>query len=285
MSRIDPTHRICALFGHPVGHSLSPAIHNAAFAALGIPLVYVAHDIAPGQIKEGIAAIRTLNYRGLSVTIPHKVCALSCMDEVDPTANAIGCINTVVNDNGRLRGYNSDGRGALNALREAGADPKGQRVLMLGSGGGARAISMTLALEARPQNLSILSIDDTELTKLTNDITQRSGLKVDGLTLNDHNLKYAINQSDILLHCTPVGQSPNQSQSLVPTSLLRNDLAVFDIVYNPRRTQLLQQAAAAGCRIIEGVEMFLGQALVQFELWTGKKPPVEVMRQVLLERL
>jgi shikimate dehydrogenase len=285
MSRIDPSYRVCALLGHPVGHSLSPAIHNAAFAALGVPLVYVAHDVTPGRVAEAIQAVRTLDYRGLSVTIPHKVAALACMDEVDATARAIGCINTVVNENGRLLGYNCDGRGALNALRDAGVDPTGRRVVILGSGGAARAVSMTVAFEARPTQLTILSIAADELTTLCRDISERAGVKVDGKALTEASLKDALANADMLLQCTPVGQSPNHEQSLVPAAFLRPSLAVFDVVYNPRHTLLLQQAAAAGCRIIEGVEMFLGQALVQSELWTGKKPPVEVMRRVLLEHL
>jgi shikimate dehydrogenase len=129
MSQIEPGFRLCALIGHPVGHSLSPAMHNAGFEALGLPLVYVAHDIAPGHVPEAIAAARALGYRGLSVTIQHKVAAIECMDAVNDTARAIGCINTVVNDEGRLTGFNSDGRGALNALREAGADPDRKSVV------------------------------------------------------------------------------------------------------------------------------------------------------------
>lgn len=127
MLNIEPHYRLCALFGHPVGHSLSPAIHNAAFAKLGLPYLYVACDIPPGGVPAAMEAIRTLNYRGLSVTIPHKIAALACMDEVDPTARGIGCINTVVNENGRLIGYNCDGRGALNALRNATIDPLGRK--------------------------------------------------------------------------------------------------------------------------------------------------------------
>jgi shikimate dehydrogenase len=285
MSRIDPGFKVCALFGHPVGHSLSPALHNAAFDALGLPLVYVAHDIQPGHVAEAIAAARTLGYRGLSVTIPHKVAALDCVDEVDATARAIGCINTIVNDGGRLLGTNSDGLGALHALRQAGADPQGRRVVLLGAGGASRALAMTLAFEARPAEMVLLGVVPEELERLVRDVAQRSGANVVGHILTEPVLEGALARADLLLQCTPVGQHPKVEESLVPRALLRPELTVFDAVYNPRRTRLLRDAAAAGCRVVEGAEMFLGQALVQFELWTGKKPPVEVMRRVLQERL
>ncbi len=151
MRAIDAKTTVCGLFGHPVGHSLSPEIHNAAFAALGLPFVYVAHDVEPGNVLKAMEGVRAMGYRGLSITIPHKVTALECVDEVDETARIIGCINTVVNENGHLIGSNSDGLGALSALRDAGADPEGSRTLVLGSGGAARAIAVTIAREALPR--------------------------------------------------------------------------------------------------------------------------------------
>ena len=285
MPSIDAKTKVCALFGHPVGHSLSPAMHNAAFEALGLPYVYVAHDVQPGCVARALDGIRVMGYRGLSVTIPHKVEAMQGVDEVDPTAQGIGCINTVVNENGRLLGYNSDGRGALNALRDAGADPQGKRVLMLGSGGAARAIAMTLACEAPPERICILGVQLDELEKLIADVAQRGESSVLGTELTEHALRDEIAAADVLLHCSPIGMHPKEDASLVPAELFREGLAVFDAVYNPRRTRLLKDAAAAGCRTIEGIEMFLGQAYVQFELWTGRPAPRDVMRRVVEEKL
>lgn len=285
MPHIDAKTRVCALYGHPVGHSLSPALHNAAFDALELPFVYVAHDVQPGCVARALDGIRVMGYRGLSVTIPHKVEAMQGVDHVDPIAQGIGCINTVVNDDGRLVGYNSDGLGALGALRDAGADPEGKEVLLLGSGGAARAIAISIAREAPPKQLRILGVKMDELDGLVQDVAQCGEATVVGQELTDSTLESAIAQADILLHCSPIGMHPNEGNSLVPPHMLREQMVVFDAVYNPRRTQLLQDAAAAGCRTIEGIEMFLGQAYVQFELWTGQPAPRDVMRQVVEEKL
>lgn len=285
MLAIDAKTRVCGLLGHPVGHSLSPAMHNAAFEALDLPYVYVAHDVQPQDVVKALEGIRALGYRGLSVTIPHKVEAMRGVDEVDSTAEGIGCINTVVNDNGRLLGYNSDGQGALNALRDAGCDPQGKRVLMLGSGGAARAIAMTLACEAPPAQIRILGVQADELQRLVDDLARRGRSPASGSPLDDHSLSAELAAAEVLLHCSPTGMHPHPDASLVPPELFRPGLVVFDAVYNPRRTRLLNEAAAAGCRTVEGIEMFLGQAYVQFQLWTGRQAPREVMRRVVEEKL
>lgn len=285
MSRIDAKTRVCALFGHPVGHSRSPEIHNAGFEALGLPYVYVAHDVLPGMVEQALRGIRVMGYRGLSVTIPHKVEAMHGVDQVDPIAQGIGCINTVVNDDGRLIGYNSDGLGALRALRAAGVDPCGTRTVVLGSGGAARAIAMTIARETPPAELTILGVVPDELARLAADVRQHSAATVEPVALTAESLAQAVPRADLLLHCSPVGMHPREDESLVPPELLRREQAVFDAVYNPRQTRLLREAAQAGCRTIEGIEMFLGQAYVQFELWTGRPAPQDVMRRALEDRL
>lgn len=285
MSGISAKTQVCGILGHPVGHSLSPAIHNAAFEALSLDFVYVGHDVVPSGLAAAIDGIRALGYRGLSITIPHKIGALACVDEVDPTAAAIGCINTIVNNSGRLVGYNSDGRGALGALVRAGADPSGRRVVILGAGGAARAIAMTLAMESKPEKLVILGVVPEELAKLTSDVKDRCSAVVEGIPLNEEALAEALGEADLLLHTTPIGMAPKVGDTLVPRHLFRKGLVVFDAVYNPRRTRLIQEAAAEGCTTVEGLEMFLGQAIVQFELWTQKAAPVELMRRILDQKL
>lgn len=285
MLSINAQTRVCALFGHPVGHSLSPEIHNAAFEALGLPYVYVAHDIPPGSVVRALEGIRVLGYRGLSVTIPHKVEAMEGVDEVDETARIIGCINTVVQEEGRLLGYNSDGRGALNALRDAGADPRGSETLILGSGGAARAIAITLAREAPPARITMLGVERDQLDQLAAHVRDQGTSTVAHAQLTDEALGSAMAHADIVLHCSPVGMHPREEASLVPSALLRKGQTVFDAVYNPRRTRLIQEAERAGCRTVLGLEMFLGQAFVQFELWTGRAAPRDVMRGVVEQKL
>ncbi len=282
---IDAETKTCALLGHPVGHSLSPAIHNAAFEALGLNFLYVAHDVSPGELPRAVDGARVMGYRGLSVTIPHKAAALECVDEADATARGIGCINTVVNDGGRLLGYNSDGLGALGALREAGVDPRGGRVLLLGSGGAARAVAVTLAIEAPPERLRILGVEPEELERLVADVGRSGPGPVTGGELSADSLREEFSRAEIVLQCTPVGMHPETEKSLVPPDFLKKEQVVFDAVYNPRRTRLLRDAEAAGCRTVEGIEMFLGQAAAQFELWTGRKAPTEAMRKVVEKRL
>lgn len=285
MSQIGGKTQVCAVIGHPIGHSLSPAIHNAGFQALGLDYVYVAHDVLPDAVAPAIAGMRALGYRGLSVTIPHKIAAMACVDEVDDVARGIGCINTILNDGGRLYGRNSDGQGALNALRAAGLDPVGARVLVLGSGGAARAVAMTLSIEAPPERMAVLGVVPDELERLVSDLRERRSSRVEGIALTPESSRTELGNADIVLQCTPVGMHPNVDQSPVDASALSPRLAVFDAVYNPKKTRLLRDAEAVGCTIVPGLEMFLGQALVQFELWTGQRAPQDVMRKVLEERL
>jgi len=285
MTRIDASFKVCALLGFPAHHSMGPAIHNTAFEQLGLPFVYVAQDVAPPDLTAAFAGVRALGYRGLSITMPHKIAALDLVDEVDATARAIGCINTVVNNGGHLVGYNSDGQGALDALARAGIAIRDRRVLVLGSGGAARAVAMTVALHGQPAELSILGVVEDELARLGRDITDKSATLVRTQKLDDGSLVPALERAEVLLHCTPVGMTPDTDRTIVPSKLLRPDLAVFDAVYNPRRTRLLKEAAALGCPVVEGMEMFLGQAMVQFSLWTGTAAPVQAMRQVIEARL
>jgi shikimate dehydrogenase len=156
---------------------------------------------------------------------------------------------------------------------------------VLGSGGAARAISITIAREAAPDVMTILGVDTEELNKLIADVQERGQTAVRGGSLDEQRLKDEMVKSEIVLHCSPVGMHPREDQSLVPSHLLRDGMVVFDAVYNPRQTKLLQDARAAGCRTIQGLEMFLGQAYVQFELWTGQKAPRDVMRRVVEAKL
>jgi shikimate dehydrogenase len=275
--------QFCGVIGNPVEHSLSPAIHNAAFQKLGLNFVYLAFRVE--AIGDAIKGLRALgNFRGASVTIPHKVAAVSFLDSVEPTARHIGAINTIVATGGTLTGYNTDATGALRALREGGVTLKGQRVVMLGSGGAARAIAFALGTEADIARLTILGIDDRERTALVRDLRSKTGITVQESQLDEGMLRKILPETHVLIHCTPMGMSPKVHETSVPSTLLHAGLTVMDIVYNPRDTQLLKHAKAAGCRTIPGFEMFLHQAVAQFELWTDQVAPVDVMRAVLESR-
>lgn len=275
--------QFCGVIGNPVEHSLSPAIHNAAFRKLGLNYVYLAWKV--DAIGEAIKGLRALgNFRGASVTIPHKVSAVPFLDDVESTARHIGAINTIVAEQGRLIGYNTDATGSVRALKEGGVTLARQRVVLLGSGGAARAIAFALAAESGIATLTVLGVDDKERSTLASDLRSKTNVAIEDAFLDNSTLGRTIPEAQILIHCTPVGMSPKVDATCVPASLLHPGLAVMDIVYTPRETKLLADARNAGCRTIPGLEMFLNQAAAQFELWTNRPAPVDVMRAVLESR-
>jgi len=280
---INARTQLCGVIGNPVEHSLSPAIHNAAFQKLGLNFVYLAFRVE--AIEDAVKGLRALgNFRGASVTIPHKMAAVPFLDIVEPTARHIGAINTIVATEGTLTGYNTDATGALRALREGAVALKGRQVTMLGSGGAARAIAFALGAEAGIDRLTILGIDAQERTALARDLQSNTGMIVQELPLDERTLRKVLPDTHVLIHCTPMGMWPKVHDTSVPATLLHAGLTVMDIVYNPRDTQLLKDAKAAGCRTIPGLEMFLHQAAAQFELWTNQAAPADVMRSVLESR-
>lgn len=280
---IDAQTKFCGVIGNPVGHSLSPAIHNAAFRKLGLNFVYLAWQVE--TIGDAIKGLRALgNFRGASVTIPHKVAAIPFLDRVETTARRIGAINTIVAEKGELVGCNTDATGALRALREGGVELKGRAIVILGSGGAARAIAFAVAAESRAEKLTLLGIDDLERATLAQEIRSQGALTVEDFPLDETALRRALPDAQVLIHCTPVGMCPHADSTCVPASLLHAGLSVMDIVYNPLETRLLKDAKRGGCKTIPGLEMFLNQAVTQFELWTSQPAPVDVMRQVLESR-
>lgn len=281
---ISPATRLCAVIGNPVSHSLSPALHNAAFNALGLDFVYTAFRVE--DLKNAINGMRALeNFRGLSVTIPHKIEILDYMDHVSELDRSIGSINTVINDGGRLTGVGTDGAGAMKSLLDAGVKLDGARVLMLGAGGASRAIAFTLALKNRLGELLLTDINLSTLEALANDLRNGSPARITRFPLEATGLADAAAGADVIINCTPVGMHPKEDATVLPSELLKSGQAVFDIVYNPLETRLLKEAKAAGCLAISGVEMFINQAVLQFELFTGEAAPVDIMRQVVMARL
>lgn len=281
---ISPATRLCAVIGNPVSHSLSPALHNAAFNALGLDFVYVAFRVE--DLKSAISGMRALqNFRGMSVTIPHKIEIINYLDEVAEVDRFIGSVNTVISEDGRLCGFGTDGPGALKALLDSGVSLDGARVLMLGAGGASRAIAFTLAASARLDSLVVMDINEQVMNALAADLKAGTSANVETSFLDDATICSRVPQADIIINCTPVGMHPREDATLVPAGLMRSDQVVFDVVYTPLETRLLKEAASRGCRTVSGVEMFINQAVLQFERFTGESAPLEVMRQVVMERL
>ena len=264
------TPQLYALFGNPVGHSLSPLMLQTAFDRMNVAAQYVACCVA--DLPRAVEGIRGLNIRGVSVTLPFKTEIIPLLDEIDEEARRIGAVNTIRNDNGRLTGYNTDADGLMRDLAEV-LPPAGRRVAILGAGGAARAA----AFGALREGATVL-------------IVNRTAGKGEKLARECGGAFYPLSdfariEGDILINTTSVGLSPSVDQSPVPAECLARFPLVVDVIYNPLKTRLLRDADAAGCRTRNGVGMFVHQGAEQIRLWTGRTPPVDLMRQVVLERL
>lgn len=252
--------------GNPVRHSLSPVMFNQAFAETGYNAVYAAFEVT--SVQDAVNAVRSLGIRGVSITIPHKVTVLEFLDEVDPLAAEIGAVNTIINRNGRLIGFNSDSLGAVKAIEEV-TRLDGKRIVILGAGGAARAIGF--GVQAKGAGVTIVN------RSIANGETLAKALNADFTPLQDlHRL-----DADILINTTSVGMTPDSLRSPVDDTVFRSGMLVMDIVYAPLHTCFLRQARNTGCMTINGLSMLVHQAAFQFELWTGLPAPTGVMQQSL----
>ena len=275
--------KVCAIIGDPVEHSLSPIIHNAAFKELGLNLVYVAFTVTTRELQTAILGAKSLGLWGLNVTMPHKNAVMNYLDEVDSTAKSIGAVNTVLNNNGRLIGYNTDGNGTMIALQENGVYLKEKKLVLIGAGGAAKAIAYQAAQDV--EELVILNRTPEKAKKLAEMLQKSFGKKVKGVALSSEVLEEELETTDILVNATSVGMDPDVNSSPVPSSLLRRDLCVMDIVYNPLETRLAADAKSVGAKVVSGIEMLIYQGAVAFEIWTNCPAPTEVMRKAALNEL
>jgi len=275
--------KVFGVFGDPIGHSLSPAMHNAAFSALGMDCVYHAFRVKPEKLENAILGAEAMGFGGLNLTVPLKEAALK-LDFIkpDPLAAKIGAVNTIVFRDGEILGYNTDGLGARQALLETAVEIKGSKVLITGAGGAARAISFQLAADGA--KVTIANRTEERAVELAKDISAaKLPGKVKGTGLSG--LGNLIREADILINTTTLGMHPHEDASIAQAEDLHPELTVFDIVYNPLETKLLRDAKAAGAKTVSGVLMLVYQGAEAFRLWTGAEPPVELMKITVLEVL
>ncbi len=277
MRVIDAHTGLCAIIGHPVGHSLSPRIFNAAFDAAGLNYVYLAFDVTDvGGFVTGMRA--TPGFRGLAVTIPHKLAVIPHLDALDPLARKIGSVNTVTHADGKLVGSTTDGLGALRAFDRAGVDLTGLRILFLGSGGAARAVAFTFADRCAPAFITIAGRTPANVESLAKDLRGATSVPVKTADLSG-DASALMAGHDVIVQSTSVGmQGKEAGKSPIPPETLLPHHVVFDMVYRPHRTPLIQAAERAGCTVVYGIEMLLQLAAIQFEGWTGTAAPLDGMR-------
>jgi len=281
MLRISGKTKALGLLGWPVEHSLSPAMHNAAFKHLGLDCCYLTFPVKPELLKDAVKAVRALNLTGVNVTVPHKEKVIPFLDKVDKEAAFIGAVNTIVNQSAsggdKLIGYNTDGRGFMKLLSEARISVKDKNVLILGAGGASRAIGYYLCRSA--SKLFLYDIDRKKAGKL---ISALKKIKGNVFSYQQSAISSQLKDIDIIINATPLGLKKGDPLP-VDINLLKPRHVVCDLIY--KNTPLLQKASKKGCKTLNGLGMLLWQGAFAFELWTGRKAPVEVMRKALVENI
>ncbi|KHF41933.1 shikimate dehydrogenase [Halalkalibacter okhensis] len=274
--------KVFGLLGHPVGHSMSPNIHNDAFAQIGMKATYHAFDVQPEFVKEAVSGIRALQIVGCNVTVPHKIAVMDYLDEIDEEARIIGAVNTIVNQNGKLIGYNTDGRGFVQSLfEELKEEIKEKRFLLIGAGGAARGVATALMLHG----IGHLSVTNRTIEKVEPIVHLAKSLNTSSLALDRAQAEKALKEYDVIINTTSVGMSPNIEEIPIDLSQLKQEAVVSDLIYNPLETKLLQVAKNQGAKTINGIGMFVNQAALSFEHWTGLTPDRYRMRKIVLEQL
>ena len=274
--------RRVGIIGYPIGHSLSPVLQQVAFDHHGIEATYQAWEVAPDDVPEFVRGLRQPDTLGCNVTVPHKETVLSLIDEIDPWASRAGAVNTIVNRENRLEGYNTDGIGFLRALKEdAGVTATGKRVLVLGAGGAAKGVCLALAGES-VASIAIANRTPKRAENLTF-LLRAHGALASPLSLEDPALNDASKAADIIVNCTTLGMThgPSEESSPLSREQLPDNGLVYDLVYNPPTTPLLLEAKRAGVATLGGLPMLVYQGAASFELWTGLDAPVSLMAKAV----
>lgn len=274
--------KLVGLLGTPLTFTFSPQMHNTTFGEYGLDYFYIPFEVDNDSLSDVITAFKQLNFAGFNVTKPNKVKVLQYLDEVDELAAKIGAVNTVVKlENGNLKGYNTDGEGYVSSLKhETGLDPKGKKFTILGAGGAGRAIAFTLAF----YGAACVEIYDgvEEVGKeVVNEINEKVSKCAVFTPLGDDNIAKSIENNDVIINATGVGMIPKTDRTPIDKSLLRSNIIVSDVTYNPLKTRLLLEAEEVGCKVHNGVGMLIHQGAKAFSLWTNVEPPVENMTKTV----
>lgn len=277
MMNMDNSKKLVGILGYPLSHSLSPVMQNMAFKYYNLNNVYVPIEVKPEDLEIIVKAIRGMNFIGFNVTVPHKIEVVKYLDEMDKLAELIGAVNTVVVKDGNLKGYNTDGIGFLKSFQEnTNESIEGKRVFILGAGGASRAVSMTLAMN-KAEKVYICNRTYEKAERLSQDINTKIGNVSAAVPMEYEKMKEVIYDSDVFINTTTVGMYPNVDESPIDKNLLHENLILCDIVYNPRKTKLLEEAEELGCKTVPGLSMLVYQGAESFRLWTGMEAPVDIM--------
>ena len=283
MKEITGHTQVFGVLGSPISHSISPQMHNEAFRQLGLDCVYLAFEVDEKGMQAAVEGLRTLNVRGFNVTMPNKNIMATLCDKLSPAAEIIGAVNTVVNDNGILTGYTTDGTGYMRAVVDAGHNIIGKKMTLLGAGGASTAVFVQAALDGLTE-ISIFSRSTSKYNERAKNIIDKlkehSSCKVNLYDLEDEaRLRHEISESAILTNGTSVGMAPDVDNSLInDSSIFHKDLIVSDIIYNPRETKLMKLAKEAGCPTFNGLYMLLYQGAEAFKIWTGQDMPIDIIK-------
>lgn len=280
MVAINTETRMIGLLGYPLKHSYSPAMQNAAFQKMGLNKIYIPIEVTEENLGDVIKGMSKMNFDGFNVTIPHKVSVIKYLDEIDELANIIGAVNVVAIKEGRLKGYNTDGNGFLRSFEiGTGESVKKKNILILGSGGASRAISMTMAVNGA-KKIYICNRTFDKAVELAEDINKKIGCSLVAAALKYSNTEDVLQHIDIIINTTSIGMHPDTDALPLDKRFLDKRFIVCDIVYNPLKTKLLEEAEKVGCKTLTGIAMLVYQGAEAFRIWTGQVPPVEIMFEV-----
>jgi shikimate dehydrogenase len=280
---INSETKILGVIGHPISHSMSPIMHNTALQDLSLNYIYLAFDIKPENLKGAVNSIRALSIKGVNITIPYKEKIIQYLDELDELSKKIEAVNCIKNENGKLIGKNTDVQGARTALMESGFKLKNKKVIIIGAGGAAKAVSYSLGEEL--EQLLIFNRTKSRAIQLAKDLAEKVNLDVTGKEFKEGLLRKELQSTDLLINTTPIGMYPNINASPIPLELLHDQLFVFDIIYNPLETKMIKYAKEVGCKFLGGLEMLVNQGALAFEWWTEKVPNKVLMKTIVKEFL